>query len=118
VTRAPQTLAVVDAGGATTSVSLLARVDRRWRLLGTLAGPVGTPEGALLGILAERARAAAPDLAMGNELKDTALERMPRLSARSRPQRTLVVLAASRRSVGDLAAVALRTGWHVVTAST
>jgi hypothetical protein len=118
VTRVPQTLAVVDAGGATTSVSLLARVDRRWRLLGSLAAPIGTPEGALLAILAERARAADPDLAVGPELKDAALERMPRLSARSRPQGTLVVLAASRRSVGDLAAVATRTGWHVVTAST
>ncbi len=118
MTRAPRTLAVVDTGGATTSVSLLARVTGRWRLLGTLAAPAGTPEAVLLAIVAERARAADPDLAAGLELKDSALDRMPRLSTRSRPQGTLVVLAASRRSVGDLAAVAIRTGWHLETAST
>jgi len=118
VTRAPQTLAVVDAGGATTSVSLLARVNGRWRLLGALAAAAGTPESVLLAVVAERARAADPDLAVRSELEGAALDRMPRLSAQSRPQGTLVVLAASRRAVGDLAAVAIRTGWHVVTAST
>ncbi len=118
VTRAPHTLAIVDTGSATTSVSLLGQVDSRWRLLGTLAAPAGVPEPALLSVVAARARQAYPDLPVAAELEPSALDAMPRLSATSRPPGTMVVLAASARAAGDLAAEARRTGWRVEVAST
>jgi hypothetical protein len=118
VTRAPHALAVVDAGRATTSVSLLSRIDDRWRLLGTLSAAAGTPEPALLAVLAGRALRADPDLATRDELTPGALDVLPRLTATSRAPRTLVILAASRRAAGDLTSEAVRTGWRVEVAST
>lgn len=118
MTRLSPALAIVDAGGATTSVGLVGRIGSRWRLLGSLAGPAGTPEAALLAIVAARVRAADPDLAAELSLDSGRLDSVPRLMARSRPPATLVVLAASRRAVGDLSAVAVRTGWRVQGAST
>ncbi len=118
MTRAPRTLAVIDAGAATTSVSLLARVDGRWRLTGTLAGPAGTPEAALLSTLARRIRLADAEFGSWPELGDGVLEAIPTLAARSRRPGLLLVLGASRRVVGELRTEAVRTGWRVVTAST
>ncbi|MBI3746828.1 MAG: hypothetical protein HY264_09985, partial [Chloroflexi bacterium] len=118
MTRAPHALAIVDAGRATTSVSLLARVQDRWRLLGSLAAPAGTPETALLSVVAARALAAGAELVPRAELEPGALDALPRLAARSRAPGTLVVLAATRRAAGDLAAEAIRTGWRVEVAST
>lgn len=118
MTRLPRALAVIDAGGATTSVSLLARIGKQWRLTGTLAGPAGTAESALLSTLAGRVRATDTVLGAWPELQDGALDAMPNLTARSRPPGLLLILGASRRIVGDHAAEALPTGWRVVTAST
>lgn len=118
MTPAPNVLAIVDAGRATTSVGLLARVGDQWRLLGSLAAPAGTSEEDLLAVLAARALRAGEGLAAQAELVPGALDAMPRLSARSRAPRTLLILAASRRAAGDLSAVALRTGWRVEVAST
>ena len=118
MTRAPSALAIIDAGRATTSVSLLARLGDQWRLLGSLAAPAGTPEPTLLAILAARALQADPGLPARAELEPAALDAVPRLTARSRPPRTLVVLAASRRAAADLTAEANRTAWRVEVAST
>lgn len=118
MSRAPRTLAVIDAGGATTSVSLLARIDERWRLTGTLAGPAGTPEAALMSTLAERVRTADAGLGAWPELRDDALDTMPTLAARSRRPGMLLLLGASRRIVGDLETEAVRTGWRFISAST
>ncbi len=118
MTRAPSALAIIDAGRATISVSLLAQVGDRWRLLGSLAAPAGTPEPALLAVLAARALRADPRLPARGELEPAALDAVPRLTARSRPPRTLVVLAASRRAAADLTAESLRTAWRVEVAST
>ena len=118
MTRAPQALAVVDAGRATTSVSLLSRIGNRWRLLGTLAAAAGTSEQALLAVLAGRALRVDQGLAARDELAPAALDAVPRLAARSREPRTLVILAASQRAAGDITAEAVRTGWRVVAAST
>ncbi len=118
MTRAPETLAVIDAGGATTSVSLLIRIAGHWRLMGSLAGPAGTSESALLAVLVGRLRDADPELGKHPELRDTALDGMPRLAARSRPPETLAVIGATRRTVDELSIHAHRTGWRVVTAST
>jgi hypothetical protein len=117
VTRIPRTLAVVDAGGATCSVALLGRVDGRWRLLGALAAPAAIAEDAILAVLAGRVLGADPALAEAIELDAARLADVPRLSARSRPASTLVVLASSGRAVGLLETEARRTGWRVVTAS-
>ena len=118
MTRAPSALAVVDIGRATTSVSLLARVGKAWRLLGTFAAPAGTAEQALLAVLAGRALRIDAGIDAQAELSPAALDAVPRLTATSRPPATLVVLAASRRAVADLTAEARRTGWRVEAAST
>lgn len=118
MTRVPTTLAVVDAGGATTSVALLGQLGGRWHFLGGIAGSSDIPDAALLGIVATRLRAADPSLAADLGLDASSLADVPRLEARSRPPATLVVLGASRRSVGVLAAEARRTGWRVAAAST
>ncbi len=99
-------------------MSLLARLTGRWRLLGTQAGPAGTAESDLLSTLASRARLADSALAALAELQETALDEVPRLAARSPAPSTLVVLGATRRTVGHLSAEARRTGWRVIAAST
>lgn len=118
MTRPPRTLAVIDAGGATTSVSLVAQIDKRWRLMGTMAGPAGTPESALLATVAERVRSVDPTLRTWPDMQVGVLDAVPILAARSRRPGLLLVLGASRRTVGDLESEAIRTGWRVVTAST
>ncbi|MEO8207430.1 MAG: hypothetical protein ABI598_00235 [Chloroflexota bacterium] len=118
MTRAPETLAIIDAGGATTSVSLVARVAGQWRLLGTLAGSAGTPEMALLSILTGRVRDADPEFARHAELREAALDDMPQLVARTHPPETLAVVGATRRTVDELSIHAHRTGWRVAAAST
>ncbi|TAL06252.1 MAG: hypothetical protein EPO00_11450, partial [Chloroflexota bacterium] len=118
MTRAPRALAIIDSGAATSSVGLVARLDRRWRLLGSMAGSSETSTPAILAAVAERVRAADPELATWPELEPAALGAMPVLEARSRPPGSVLVLGASRRTVGNLAAEARRTAWRVVTAST
>lgn len=118
MTRAPRTLAVIDAGAATTAVAILGRPANRWRLLGTFAAPAGVSEEELLGILAARIQAGDPELAAAIELSARDLDAIPRLASRSAPPRTLAVLGASRRSVALLEATAARTPWRVEAAST
>ena len=83
-----------------------------------MAGPAELPVSALLSAVAERVRAADADLATWPELQDEALDAVPILAARSRPTGRVLVLGASRRTVGDLEAEARQTGWRVATAST
>ncbi|MBF8289116.1 MAG: hypothetical protein HW391_84 [Chloroflexi bacterium] len=116
--RPPNTLVVVDAGAATTSVGLVARPGKRWRLLGTLAAPAGAAEDEMLAILAARVRATDPAMADAIGLHPDALPDLPRLASRSAPPRSLAVLGASRRSVGLLETVSARTLWRVLGAST
>lgn len=119
MSNGPRTLAVIDAGAATTGVTLLGRPDRRWRVLGWLAAPAGADEASILHVLADRVRAADPELAAAVGLvAGSDLDALPRLASRSAPPRTLAVLAASRRSVALLENVAARTAWHVLGAST
>ncbi|MEO7663556.1 MAG: hypothetical protein ABIV26_00385, partial [Candidatus Limnocylindrales bacterium] len=119
MSRGPLSLAVIDAGAATTAVALLGRPDRRWRVLGWLAAPAGAPEASLLATLADRIRAADPELAETLELPTgDGIDELPRLVSRSAVPRTLAVLGASKRSVALLEAVAARTAWRVIAAST
>jgi hypothetical protein len=113
----PRALLAIDAGAATTSVALLGRPGRRWRLLGSLAAAAGADVDALGWILVARLRVADEHLAAELEITADEAHRLPRLEARSRPPQTLAVLGASRRAVGLLEAVAARTPWRIRTAS-
>lgn len=117
MTAVPKALLAIDAGAATTSVALLGKPADRWRLLGSMAAPAGTPGDAIAAILAERLVRA--DLALADHVGVTAsaVAELPRLEARSSPPQTLAVLGASRRAVELLAGVAARTPWRVRAAS-
>jgi hypothetical protein len=117
VTTVPRALLAIDAGMATTSVALLGKPGTRWRLLGAISAPAGTPPDALAEILATRLVGA--DLALADRVGVTppSVGDLPRLEAISRPPETLAVLGASRRAVGLLEAVAARTPWRIRVAS-
>ncbi len=83
-----------------------------------MAGSSETSTPAILAAVAERVRASDPMMSSWPELQADALEAIPVLEARSRPPGSVLVLGASRRTVGDLEAEARRTAWRVVTAST
>ena len=113
----PRAFATFDQGGATTATALIALVEGRWRLLGSLAGPAAAPADLLLGLLAERVCGADPDLAEEVGLSPAAALDLPRLIARSLVPGTVAVLAASDRALAPLATVAARSGWRVRGAS-
>ena len=113
----PQAFATFDLGAATNAVALIGRVGARWRLLGSLAGPVAAPAGLLLGLLAERVRAADPELMEAAGLSPASALDLPRLIARSREPGTVAVLAASERALALLTSVVARSGWRWVGAS-
>jgi hypothetical protein len=117
VTNVPRALLTIDAGAATTSVALLGRPGRRWRLLGSLAAPAGAPPDSLAAELARRLVAADADLARDLDVAVEAVAEMPRLETATAPPQTLAVLGASRRAVALLEAVAARTPWRVRAAS-
>ena len=117
MTSVPRALLAIDAGAATTSVALLGRPGPRWRLLGSIAAPAGTPPASLATVLAARMIAADPDLARELDVVVDGVADLPRLEAGSEPPPTLAVLGASRRAVGLLEAVAARTPWRVRAAS-
>jgi hypothetical protein len=117
VTAVPRALLAIDSGAATTSVALLGKPHDRWRLLGSLAAPAGTPPDVLAALVAGRLVAA--DLALADHVgaSVTSVEDLPRLEAASRPPETLAVFGASGRAVRLLEAVAARTPWRVRAAS-
>jgi hypothetical protein len=117
VTTAPRALLAIDSGAATTSVALLGKPHDRWRLLGSLAAPAGTPAEVLAAVIA--ARLVTADLALADHVgvSVTSVEDLPRLEATSSPPETLAVFGASVRAVRLLEAVAARTPWRVRAAS-
>jgi hypothetical protein len=117
VTTVPRALLAIDAGAATTSVALLGHPGSRWRLLGSIAAPAGTPPDSLAAELARRLGIVDPALAVELEVFESAVADLPRLETVSAPPPTLAVLGASRRAVGLLEAVAARTPWRVRAAS-
>jgi hypothetical protein len=117
VTTIPRALLAIDAGAATTSVALLGYPASRWRLLGSLAAPAGTPPASLAAILARRLAAADAGLSADLDVTVESVADLPRLETVSAPPPTLAVLGASRRAVGLLEAVAARTPWRVRIAS-
>jgi hypothetical protein len=117
VTNVPRALLAIDAGAATTSLALLGRPASRWRLLGSIAAPIGTPPNSLATVLVRRLVAVDPDLARDLGVALEAVRDMPRLESRGGRPPALAVLGASRRTVALLEAVATRTPWRVVAAS-
>ncbi len=117
MTAIPRAILAVDAGTATTSVAILGRPDRRWRLLGSMAAPAPASPDDLGAVLVSRIAAADADLAAAVGLGDAPVDDLPRLEARSVPPGQLAVIAGSRRAVGLLVDVAKRTSWRVVAAS-
>lgn len=117
MTTVPRALLAIDFGAATTSVALLGKPHDRWRLLGSLAAPAGTPAATLAAIIAGRLVAA--DLALADHVgvSVTSVDDLPRLEAISCPPETLAVFGASVRAVRLLEAVAARTPWRVRAAS-
>jgi hypothetical protein len=107
-------MATVDRGTATVAVAVLARLDARWRLLGSTAAPAAVPPEALLRRLGARLRDADPDLARSCGLQDPAsVPEVPRLEVETLSPPVMVVVAATDRVVGPLAAVAASAGWRV-----
>jgi hypothetical protein len=117
VTSAPRALLAIDAGLATTTVSLLGRPGPRWRLLGSLSAPAADEPDAVAGVLAARVAAADRGLADRIDLDPAAVPDLPRLVATTPPGQPLVVIAASRRALSLLEAAAVRTSWRVHAAS-
>jgi len=117
VTKVPRALLAIDSGAATTSVALIGKPHDRWRLLGSLAAPAGTPADTLAAIIAGRLVAA--DLALADHVgvSVTSVDDLPRLEAISSPPETLAVFGASGRAVRLLEAVAARTPWRIRAAS-
>ncbi|MEA2674909.1 MAG: hypothetical protein QOI92_2101 [Chloroflexota bacterium] len=117
MTTVPRALLAIDSGAATTSVALLGKPHDRWRLLGSLAAPAGTPTDVLAAVIA--ARLVTADLALADHVgvSVTSVEDLPRLEATSSPPETLAVFGASVRAVRLLEAVAARTPWRVRAAS-
>jgi hypothetical protein len=113
----PRALITIDAGTATTAIALVGRPAKRWRLIGSIAGPAPAAADDLAAVLIGRVAQADPDLAAAIGLSRDALDDLPRLEARTEPPQTLAVLGASRRAVGLLEAVAARTPWRVSAAS-
>jgi hypothetical protein len=117
VTTVPRALLAIDAGSATTSVALLGKPWKRWRLLGSLAAPAGAPIETLAATLAARLISTDPRMAAELAITTQSASDLPRLEAVSLPPETLAVLGASRRAVGLLEGVAARTPWRLRAAS-
>src|SRR5689334_6436014 len=113
----PRALLAIDAGMATTAISVIGRPAARWRLLGSLTAPAPAAPDDLAAALIGRIVAGDPELADACGLSIDAIDDLPRLEARTEPPRTLAVLAGSRRTVGLVEAIAARTPWRVLPAS-
>jgi hypothetical protein len=95
-------------------VSLIGRVDRHWRLLGTRAAPASIPAEALMERLRLGLAAADPDLAtlLGLAAAGSAAD-LPRVECVTVRPPELAVIAATDRVLGPLVAVAGNAGWRV-----
>ncbi|MBF6605499.1 MAG: hypothetical protein IVW53_07960 [Chloroflexi bacterium] len=118
MTSDPRAFIALHVGTATSNASLIGRIDDRWRLLGSLAGPASQPVDAVVRRLA--ARVAAADRALGSTLgvdDPDGLARLPRITARSGAAETIAVLAATEATRLRLERAATVAGWRVTSAS-
>lgn len=114
MSRDPRAFVALDRGTATVAASLVARVDGRWRLLGSTAAPAAVETDAVIERLRRRLVTGEPELAvlLGIAGPGSAAE-LPRVAcATSRPPE-IAVVAATGRVLGPLVAVAAAAGWRV-----
>lgn len=117
MTSQPRAFITQDTGAATIAAALVGRVAGRWRLIGSLALPVGADSEAAASVLIERVRVADPALATSLGLHSLQPADLPRVEVASRPPRRLAVVAGSERALEPLVAAASRSGWRTVSAS-
>jgi hypothetical protein len=117
VTSEPRAFLTRDTGGATIASALIGRVGGRWRLIGSIALPVGVDPDALGALLVHRATTADPELAASLGLDRTPRSELPVVEVSSNVPPRLAVVAGSERAVGHLVAAASRCGWATVAAS-
>ena len=117
MTSEPRAFATIDLGAATVSVSIVGKVGRAWRLLGTSALPSACGPDVALAALLERIRRTDPSLGSRLGLDGLAADQLVRLEVHSNPARTLAVVAATERSLAPLVAAAERSGWRTVAMS-
>lgn len=117
MTSEPRAFLTQDTGAATIAAALIGRVAGRWRLIGSLALPVGADADAVATVLLDRVRSADPELASALGLIGTQPSDLPRVAVASRPARRLAVVAGSERALEPLVAAASRSGWRTSSAS-
>ncbi len=104
----------IDRGTASTAVTLIGRIDDRWRLLGATAAPASVEPEALAERLRRRLQAAAPGIAESLRLDGTgSADAIPRRACGTMPPPEIAVVAATHRAVAPLAAAARASGWRV-----
>jgi hypothetical protein len=117
VSSEPAAFVTLDRGGASVAAALVGRIERHWRLLGSLAAPASVADDVILRGLAGRFQVSDPRLADALGVREDEIELLPQYRARSVPPVTMAVLAGSDRSLAVLEGVAVRTGWRIVSAS-
>lgn len=117
MTIEPRAFLTQDSGVATIAASLIGRVGGRWRLIGSLALPVGADPAALAALLVERVATADPAMSTALGLDRTPSDELPRVEVASHPPRRLAVVAGSERALVPLVAAASRSGWRTSSAS-
>lgn len=115
----PRAFLAIDAGTATTAVSLIGRPDGQWRLLGTLAMPASVPVEAIARHVATRLVAADPSLAalVGVHAPASVVD-LPRLTSSTVRPPTTAVVGGSARVAARMAAAVTLAGWRTRPAST
>jgi hypothetical protein len=118
VTSDPRAFLALDLGTATSSASLVGRLDGRWRLLGSAAVPAVVPIEPAIARLVDAVRSADPALASELRLPDPDGEPdLPRLTARTSPTPRLAIVAATTRQLELLTGAAGGAGWRTVGSS-
>ena len=109
----PRAFVTIDHGTATVAAALVGRVDGRWRLLGASAVPASVGADPLVARLRTRLEQSDPELAIACGLAGADVGDLPRVETRTSSPPTIVVLGATMRAVGPLAAAASTAGWRV-----
>jgi hypothetical protein len=111
VSSLPSVIFTVDHGTASTAAALLARVDERFRLVGSAAQPAGIPvEPLLMGLAADLA---AVDHGLLGDVPASPLAWHRIESATRKPPRAVVCGASDASAAAAEAAVA-SSGWRIV----